>query len=234
VRGQLGRFGSRATRRPQVGDVGGEKTGCCCRWRRGNAPPLLLTRRTTNHLDMDARAPGRCSSTTSGCVDAGSHDRSGDRWSPPPTSLGVAGGKVTPFDGDMRLQAKLLLRNAKRRQRRARPPNVQRGTRTERERRARARGSSQPRLPPPRIRAKQSPTREPRRAPLKKTWKPWKNSARVTSRRRPRRPGLRSGSYAIPRSKRRRTYSATRSGWRARSPTRSMSGGGEGRDYERA
>ncbi len=111
IRAQLGRFGfSRDRADLKVGLMsGGEKTRLLLALATRNAPHLLLLDEPTNHLDMDARASLiDAINDFEGAVVLVSHDThlvkmvADQLWV-------VAGGKVTPFEGDIdEYQAKLL------------------------------------------------------------------------------------------------------------------------------
>jgi ATP-binding cassette subfamily F protein 3 len=111
VRAQLGRFGfSRERGDLKVGLMsGGEKTRLLLALATRNAPHLLLLDEPTNHLDMDARASlVDAINDYDGAVVLVSHDThlvkmvADQLWV-------VAGGAVTPFEGDIDdYQAKLL------------------------------------------------------------------------------------------------------------------------------
>jgi len=103
VRAQLGRFGfSRERADLKVGLLsGGEKTRLLLSLATRNAPHLLLLDEPTNHLDMDARESlVSAINDFDGAVVLVSHDThlvkmvADQLWV-------VAGGKVTPFDGDI-------------------------------------------------------------------------------------------------------------------------------------
>jgi ATP-binding cassette subfamily F protein 3 len=111
VRAQLGRFGfSRERGDLKVGLMsGGEKTRLLLALATRNAPHLLLLDEPTNHLDMDARESlVEAINDYEGAVVLVSHDThlvkmvADQLWV-------VAGGAVTPFEGDIDdYQAKLL------------------------------------------------------------------------------------------------------------------------------
>jgi ATP-binding cassette subfamily F protein 3 len=111
VRAQLGRFGfSRERGDLKVGLMsGGEKTRLLLALATRNAPHLLLLDEPTNHLDMDARASlVDAINDYDGAVVLVSHDThlvkmvADQLWV-------VAGGAVTPFEGDIDdYQSKLL------------------------------------------------------------------------------------------------------------------------------
>src|SRR5882757_563270 len=112
VRAQLGRFGfSRDRADLKVGVLsGGEKTRLLLSLATRNAPHLLLLDEPTNHLDMDARASlVDAVNDFEGAVVLVSHDThlvkmvADQLWV-------VAGGKVTPFDGDIDDYQNKLLR----------------------------------------------------------------------------------------------------------------------------
>jgi ATP-binding cassette subfamily F protein 3 len=111
VRAQLGRFGfSRDRANLKVGVLsGGEKTRLLLSLATRNAPHLLLLDEPTNHLDMDARASlVEAINDFEGAVVLVSHDTHLVKMIADQLWL-VAGGKVTPFDGDIDdYQAKLL------------------------------------------------------------------------------------------------------------------------------
>jgi ATP-binding cassette subfamily F protein 3 len=111
VRGQLGRFGfSRDRANLKVGVLsGGEKTRLLLSLATRNAPHLLLLDEPTNHLDMDARASlVDAINDFEGAVVLVSHDTHLVKMIADQLWL-VAGGKVTPFDGDIDdYHAKLL------------------------------------------------------------------------------------------------------------------------------
>jgi ATP-binding cassette subfamily F protein 3 len=103
VRAQLGRFGfSRERGDLKVGLMsGGEKTRLLLALATRNAPHLLLLDEPTNHLDMDARASlVDAINDYDGAVVLVSHDThlvkmvADQLWV-------VAGGAVTPFEGDI-------------------------------------------------------------------------------------------------------------------------------------
>ncbi|SJZ42892.1 ATP-binding cassette, subfamily F, member 3 [Enhydrobacter aerosaccus] len=111
VRAQLGRFGfSRDRADLKVGVMsGGEKTRLLLALATRNAPHLLLLDEPTNHLDMDARASLiDAINDFEGAVVLVSHDThlvkmvADQLWV-------VAGGTITPFEGDIDdYQARLL------------------------------------------------------------------------------------------------------------------------------
>jgi len=111
VRAQLGRFGfSRDRADLKVGVLsGGEKTRLLLSLATRNAPHLLLLDEPTNHLDMDARASlVDAINDFEGAVVLVSHDTHLVKMVADQLWI-VAGGKVTPFDGDIDdYQAKLL------------------------------------------------------------------------------------------------------------------------------
>ncbi|MPZ32974.1 MAG: ATP-binding cassette domain-containing protein [Rhodospirillales bacterium] len=111
VRAQLGRFGfSRDRADLKVGLLsGGEKTRLLLSLATRNAPHLLLLDEPTNHLDMDARASlVDAINDFDGAVVLVSHDTHLVKMVADQLWL-VAGGKVTPFEGDIDdYQAKLL------------------------------------------------------------------------------------------------------------------------------
>jgi ATP-binding cassette subfamily F protein 3 len=129
VRAQLGRFGfSRERGDLKVGLLsGGEKTRLLLALATRAAPHLLLLDEPTNHLDMDARASlVDAINDFEGAVVLVSHDThlvkmvADQLWV-------VAGGKVTPFEGDIDDYQSRLLRErvgkpAKREEKPAPPP----------------------------------------------------------------------------------------------------------------
>ena len=221
VRAQLGRFGfSRDRADLKVGVLsGGEKTRLLLSLATRNAPHLLLLDEPTNHLDMDARASlVDAINDFEGAVVLVSHDThlvkmvADQLWV-------VADGKVTPFDGDIDdYQAKLL-----------RERNGGKGRQGRQARAARERSASARTLRPDprrrRISASSPPTRAPSARRSRRPWKRWRRiSPGSTSSAATSRPGLPiPAATAIPRSTS-PSYSETRSGWSARSPTPSTSG----------
>ncbi len=165
VRGQLGRFGfSRDRADLKVGVLsGGEKTRLLLSLATRNAPHLLLLDEPTNHLDMDARASlVDAINDFEGAVVLVSHDThlvkmvADQLWV-------VAGGKVTPFDGDIDdYQSKLLReRNG------GRGGKGSKGAKREREE-----AQAPPAIlesPPKKDQRKQSADTRIKRAPLKRT-----------------------------------------------------------------
>jgi ATP-binding cassette subfamily F protein 3 len=111
VRAQLGRFGfSRERADLKVGLMsGGEKTRLLLALATRNAPHLLLLDEPTNHLDMDARESLiEAINDFDGAVVLVSHDTHLVKMVADQLWL-VAGGNVTPFEGDIDdYQARLL------------------------------------------------------------------------------------------------------------------------------
>jgi ATP-binding cassette, subfamily F, member 3 len=111
VRAQLGRFGfSRERADLKVGVLsGGEKTRLLLALATRHAPHLLLLDEPTNHLDMDARESLiEAINDFEGAVVLVSHDTHLVKMVADQLWL-VAGGAVTPFEGDIDdYQAKLL------------------------------------------------------------------------------------------------------------------------------
>ena len=219
VRAQLGRFGfSRDRANLKVGVLsGGEKTRLLLALATRNAPHLLLLDEPTNHLDMDARASlVDAINDFEGAVVLVSHDTHLVKMVADPLWL-VAGGTVTPFDGDIDdYQAKLLrernggkngqgqAQGEREQERRRRPPSP-------RPRRISARSNGR--------HARQARAAQEGRSTARRRASPSSTSSAAISR-----PGLPiPRSTAIPRSTS-PTYSARRSGWSARSPTPSTSG----------
>jgi ATP-binding cassette subfamily F protein 3 len=124
VRAQLGRFGfSRERADLKVGLLsGGEKTRLLLALATRNAPHLLLLDEPTNHLDMDARESlVEAINDFEGAVVLVSHDTHLVKMVADQLWL-VAGGKVTPFDGDIDdYQAKLLRERGARPEKEAKP-----------------------------------------------------------------------------------------------------------------
>ena len=129
VRAQLGRFGfSRERGDLKVGLMsGGEKTRLLLALATRNAPHLLLLDEPTNHLDMDARASlVDAINDFEGAVVLVSHDTHLLKMVADQLWL-VAGGKVTPFEGDIddyqgRLLRERVGKPAKREEKPAPPP----------------------------------------------------------------------------------------------------------------
>ena len=165
VRAQLGRFGfSRDRADLKVGVMsGGEKTRLLLALATRNAPHLLLLDEPTNHLDMDARASlVDAINDFDGAVVLVSHDTHLVKMVADQLWL-VAGGKVTPFDGDIDDYQSTLLRE------RTGGKGGKAGRR-EREREAAATAAaSTPEPAPKKEQRKQSAESRTRRAPLKKT-----------------------------------------------------------------
>jgi ATP-binding cassette subfamily F protein 3 len=112
VRAQLGRFGfSRERADLKVGLLsGGEKTRLLLALATRAGPHLLLLDEPTNHLDMDARASlVDAINDFDGAVVLVSHDTHLVKMVADHLWL-VAGGKVTPFDGDIDDYQSRLLR----------------------------------------------------------------------------------------------------------------------------
>jgi len=165
VRAQLGRFGfSRDRANLKVGVLsGGEKTRLLLALATRNAPHMLLLDEPTNHLDMDARESLiEAINDFEGAVVLVSHDThlvkmvADQLWV-------VAGGKVTPFDGDIDdYQAKLL-----------RERNGGKSGKTAKRERAREREREREEapaaVPAAKDQRKQSADSRAKRAPLKKT-----------------------------------------------------------------
>jgi ATP-binding cassette subfamily F protein 3 len=163
VRAQLGRFGfSRDRADLKVGVLsGGEKTRLLLALATRNAPHLLLLDEPTNHLDMDARASlVDAINDFEGAVVLVSHDTHLVKMVADQLWL-VAGGKVTPFDGDIDdYQAKLL-------RERSGGKNAKAGKAVKREREEAAAGVPDP--APKKDHRKQSADSRAKRAPLKRT-----------------------------------------------------------------
>ncbi|WP_421999428.1 ABC-F family ATP-binding cassette domain-containing protein [Reyranella sp.] len=162
VRAQLGRFGfSRDRADLKVGLMsGGEKTRLLLALATRSAPHLLLLDEPTNHLDMDARASlVDAINDFDGAVVLVSHDThlvkmvADQLWV-------VAGGKVTPFDGDIDDYQSALLRERS---------GGKGGKTGKREREAAAPVEATPEPAPKKEQRKQSADSRARRAPLKKT-----------------------------------------------------------------
>jgi ATP-binding cassette subfamily F protein 3 len=112
VRAQLGRFGFGRERADlRVGLLsGGEKTRLLLSLATRNAPHLLLLDEPTNHLDMDARTSlVDAINDFEGAVVLVSHDTHLVKMVADQLWL-VAGGKITPFEGDIDDYQAMLLR----------------------------------------------------------------------------------------------------------------------------
>ena len=167
VRAQLGRFGfSRDRADLKVGVLsGGEKTRLLLSLATRNAPHLLLLDEPTNHLDMDARASlVDAINDFEGAVVLVSHDThlvkmvADQLWV-------VAGGKVTPFEGDIdEYQAKLLReRNV------GKAGNGGKAAKAAAKREREAAPAPTPEPAPKKEQRKQSADARAKRAPLRKT-----------------------------------------------------------------
>jgi ATP-binding cassette subfamily F protein 3 len=164
VRGQLGRFGfSRDRANLKVGVLsGGEKTRLLLSLATRNAPHLLLLDEPTNHLDMDARASlVDAINDFEGAVVLVSHDTHLVKMIADQLWL-VAGGKVTPFDGDIDdYQAKLLRERGN-----GKSNGGKNGKGSKRERKVAPAPAPEP---SPKKERKQSADARAKRAPLKRT-----------------------------------------------------------------